>query len=88
MRVRICAGERCVEGHVLDISASGLRVQTDSIVNIWPGADVEVQTYELGLVKGKVAWRTPDRLGVKLQLSADMQHQLEGFAKFYQLNLS
>jgi len=87
MRVRICAGERCAEGYILDISASGLRVQTDQVANIWPGAEVEVQNYELGLIKGKVAWRTPDRLGVKLELSDGMQRQLEAFAKFYQLEL-
>ena len=83
IRARIAAGDHAFNGHVIDVSMTGFRLLTDEIVDIWTGMDIETHTHELGVTKAKVCWRSPGRLGAKVDDSVDMKPRLEAYRKFY-----
>lgn len=81
--VEICAGGTRCNGHVLDLSESGMRIATDEVLNVWRGDAVEIRGEEFGLLQATARWRAPRMLGVELQESTNTLAKVTSYFKNY-----
>lgn len=78
-KVRI--GGKDYDGHIIDLSESGVRVTSDHLKEIWTGDRVEVFSEALGWAAGSVRWRRPGSFGVRLDESSNTRAKFEAFRK-------
>jgi hypothetical protein len=71
------------EGQIVDLSATGMRLNVDKRVSVAAGLKVEVVSEELGAVTGFVRWQRPGSFGVGLELSSNTRAKLQAAWKYY-----
>lgn len=87
IRVAITTRRGRSEGCVLDVSEGGMRLQTDRVIDVWTGDEVEISCPELGLITGTARWRSPGQLGIRFDNSTNMQAKVQALQKFMTLKI-
>ncbi|MDN2578725.1 PilZ domain-containing protein [Aquibium sp. ELW1220] len=83
IRVQIRVRNNLYQGYALDISEEGMRISTDTVVDIWTGDDVEVESEELGMIIGRTLWREPGEFGIKFEESTNTAAKVNHIRKYF-----
>ena len=73
---------------VVDISATGLCIDTGDMMDIWPGEPIEIRCEELGFLTGKARWRRFNRIGIEFRDTTDIKAKLIAFQRYFFSDLS
>jgi hypothetical protein len=87
-RVSISIRGETYSGTLIDVSEAGMGLLTDRVASVWTGDRVEVDSPDLGLLVGTARWRTPKRVGVKLDESTNTSAKFHAMRKNLRLELT
>ena len=87
-RVAINTPRGRTEGYVLDLSETGMRLQTDQVLDVWIGEEVSIEALEFGMISGKARWRAPGRLGVRFEESTNTSAKVQALQKYMRLQIA
>ena len=74
-------GGKNYDGHIVDLSETGVRLLADTLTDVWTGDRVEVFSADLGWMSGRVRWRRPGDFGLRLDESSNTRAKFEAFRK-------
>ena len=74
-------GGKNYDGHIVDLSETGVRLVTDQLRDVWTGDRVEVFSADLGWMSGSVRWRRPGDFGLRLDESSNTRAKFQAFRK-------
>lgn len=83
LTAEILRKDRRVPGRVIDLSRSGICLTVSPFSEISEGDQVEIYSEELGMLSGKVRWRTTDKIGIALQSSTNTSAKMEAYFKYF-----
>jgi hypothetical protein len=78
---QIRVGGKNYDGHIVDLSETGVRLLADQLTDVWTGDRVEVFSADLGWMSGYVKWRRPGDFGLRLDESSNTRAKFAAFRK-------
>jgi hypothetical protein len=65
------------------MSANGMRLLSEAPVDIWTGQEIAVESFEFGIFRGKVLWRSPEWIGVELNHSLEPDANRRAYWRYF-----
>jgi hypothetical protein len=71
--------DRCISGHIVDLSPGGLCLSVSQYAEIGTGDYVDIRCEEIGLLQGVTRWRSINKVGVALNPSTNTSAKLSSY---------